>query len=371
MKLPVPKPPSSSVLLDNAKTKITLALEAAQKAQNPTTHLETALHELDEDTTMLTELSKEDQLNYQVESLKFLCNSMIRNAKLASKMTRIVNTEQVKNAVSKTLLMEDFNPVHMSLSQFLAHPSSAEVWQLANHHDSDFVKHNKAWGHWWMGIVQSQAPRQRLRRTLQHVRMFNQLAVQTFMDFGQNPTRFSTEWLVIQLVRLGDHLLAAGIKSEYGFNWPHAYQKIAAFLARNKMTEVAEIFTKIEPLWPSGIRMNFHYNQPAFNDCVLELAENDNVVGKIPAMKKMKHRHDQLFGGPDVANRENSDSDSNVNTPMGKGFRDFDRPSDHRSAPAVKKHRRNPSPQLDYASEDENWSLNEPREAISYADLFK
>merc|ERR1711954_211132 len=103
-----------------------------------------------EDATMV-DASQEGQLRHQVEALKFLCNSMIKNAKLATKMTRIVNTDQVTRAVSKTLLIEDLNPVQLNLSQFLQHPMAAEVWTIASAHDSDFVKHNTAWGHWWMG----------------------------------------------------------------------------------------------------------------------------------------------------------------------------------------------------------------------------
>ena len=234
-KLPTPETPTGAKELENAKNKIKMALEVARKANNPEAHIETALHELNEDTTMLTTLTTEQQLHHQVEAMKFLCNSLIRNAKLAEKMTRIVNTEQVTRAVNKSLLMEDLNPRQLSLSQFLQHPFSAEIWSLASHHDSDFEKNKIAWGNWWMGIVEDQAPRQRLRRSVQHARMFNNLATTTFQDFGQNPTRFCTEWLVIQLVRLGDHLLAANLKSEYGFNWPSLIKKLRHTLHKTKL----------------------------------------------------------------------------------------------------------------------------------------
>ena len=360
----------SQKALNDAKAKITLALEVAKKVNNPEMHLETALHELNEDTTMLTTMTNEQQLAHQVEALKFLCNSMIRNAKLATKMTRIVNTNQVTKAVNKTMLMEDLNPTHLSLQQFLQHPISAEIWTLASHHDSDFEKH-KAWGIWWMGIVEDQAPRQRLRRTIQHAKMFNHLAMTTFTDFGHNPTKFSTEWLVIQLVRLGDHLLAANLKSEYGFNWPTAYQKIAGYIARTKLVNVAEIFSKIEPLWPTGIRMNFHYNQPAFNDCVLQFAESDTNVGKIPEMKKMKHKHDLIFGGPNVAERF-QDSDASVNN---FDDRECDEPQNYhiptRPTFPIRKKPRIQQPVESLSDDPETWHPLEPRKPMSYADIFK
>ena len=368
--LPTPAPPVGVKELENAKNKIKLALEVAKKANNPENHIETALHELDEDTTMMTTFTTEQQLRHQVEAMKFLCNSLIRNAKLAEKMTRIVNTNQITRAVNKSLLMEDLNPRQLSLSQFLQHPFSAEIWSLASHHDSDFEKNRIAWGNWWMGIVEDQAPRQRLRRSVQHARMFNTLATSTFQDFGQNPTRFCTEWLVIQLVRLGDHLLAANLKSEYGFNWPSAYQKTAAYIARNKIVHVAEIFSKIEPLWPSGVRMNFHYNKPAFNDCILQLAETDDNVGKVPEMKKMKHRHDQIFGGPNVADRQN-DSDTSVNNEDDRDCENsFSQQPNKPLFPIYKKQKRDPP--TDFLSdEDDQWNTLEPRKPSSYADIFK
>ena len=370
--MPTPTPMDEKVALENAKQKIKIALEVAQKANNPETHIETALHELNEDTTMLTTLSKDQQLQHQVEALKFLCNSLIRNAKLATKMTRVVNTNQVTKAVNKALLMEDLNPVQLNLSQFLQHPFSSEIWMIASHHASDFDKHRAAWGHWWMGIVEDQNPRQRLRRSVQHAKMFNHLAMDTFVNFGQNPTRYSTEWLVIQLVRLGDHLLAANLKSEYGFNWAATYQKTAAFIARNRLVRVPDIFSKLEALWPSGVRMNFHFNQPAYIDCILQLSESVESVGKIPEMKKMKHKHNQIFGSANVADRE-PDSDTSVNNEDDDNDdREYEPPRKIKppqpSFPIIKKQKSvMPYEEADDEGDFDPW---EPRKPSSYADIF-
>ena len=357
--------------LEDAKAKITLAIETAKQSKNPAQQIEQMMAEIAEDTAMVME-STEDQLRYQVEALKFLCNAMVKNAKLAHKMTQIVNADQVTKAVNKALLIEDLNPVQLNLAQFLQHPLAAEVWILASNHNSDFVKDNTAWGHWWMGIIQDQQPRQRLRRTLQHMSMFNYLAKTTFCEFGQNPTKFTTEWLVIQLVRLGDHLLAANIKSEYGFNWGHAYQKVAAHIARNKMVQVSDIFAKLDGLWPAQVRMHFHYNQPPFNDCILQLSESSSDYGKIPAMKKMKHKHEDIFGGENVAARPDDDDDRDDD---GATFSAMSQ--DHSGGespipkfPITKKRKRQPDPiQMD-EDDDDIYSALEPRKPMSYADLF-
>ena len=243
------------------------------------------------------------------------------------------------------------------------------MWEIANIHQSDFEKDNKAWGQWWMAIVQDQNPKLRLRRSLHHLRQFVGLTTTTFTDFGHNPTKFSTEWIVIQLVRLGDHLLAAHVKSEYGFNWPYAYQKTAAHLAKNRITQVTEIFTALDALWPAGVRMTFHYSNPSFNDCVLTLAEDDDAVGKIPAMKKMRHAHDEIFGGPNVANRC-PDSDTSVNSePQYVPYTGMD----NQSAPSQNsKKRRVAPPTITIDDEDsDEWTVSEPRKPASYSDLFR
>ena len=357
--------PSTEVnhLIQMAKIKIDTAIKTAGTMVNPTSSIQQTLDELTEEATMATTLDQSQQQQYQIQSLQYLCNALIKNAKLAEKMTRVVNTNQVTKAVNKALLMEDMNPVHLSLTQFLQHPLATAVWTVALTHDSDFNADSNAWGRWWMSIVEAQVPRQRLRRTLHHLSQFNALAIATFSDFGHNPTRFTTEWLVIQLTRLGDHLLAANLKSECGFNWPYAYQKVAAYLARNKVTAVREIFAKIDALWPAGVRMNFHYGNPAFNDCVLELSEPDTAAGKIPTMKRMRHAHDKIFGGPDVGNRFGSDDDVN-DTRMDEDASPASPPS---PPPAPRKKPRLPEPQ--YIS-DEEFNMDEPRTVRSYADLL-
>ena len=386
--LPKPQVPSDfDTVLSNTKTKIDLAIATATTAQDPQKHLQQTMAELHEDAAMLTTLSPTEHQQYQIESLQFLCNALIRNAKLATKMTRIVNTDQVTKAVNKTMLMKDFNPTPLNLDQFLHHPSAAEIWTLANTHNSDFDKDNAAWGKWWMILVQDQNPRLRLRRALHHIRQFNYLTSVTFTDFGQNPTRFSTEWLVIQLTRLGDHLLAAHIKKECGFNWPYEYYKMASLFARNRMVKVVEIFTQLDKLWPAGVRMNFHYSQPAFNDCILQFEESDDVVGKIPIMKKMKHRHEEIFGGPNVATRhaedvvedggeivddDDDDMDDDFVQPSTQTQPTTSQQESAPSFPIRKKQKRAPQPPVvsDDDSDYNPWNPLEPRKTISYADLF-
>ena len=145
--------------ITETKSKIDQAMTNAAQSQTPEVVIQDVMAEISEDTSMLTTASKLDQQEFQIQSLQYLCNALIRNAKLASKMTRIVNTDQVTKAVNKTLLMEDLNPVHLSLSQFLQHPLAHSVWTLASNHDSDFVQDNSAWGKWWMTIVQDQNPK--------------------------------------------------------------------------------------------------------------------------------------------------------------------------------------------------------------------
>ena len=357
---PPPQAQNATQLLQAAQLKIDNALKVAASMRNPTPQIQCALDELLDDAAMNTSLDQFQQQQHQIQSLQYLCNALIKNAKLAEKMTRIVNTSQVTRAVNKALLMEDMNPTHLSLTQFLQHPLAAPVWQVAIIHDSDFSTDSRAWGRWWLSMVEAQVPRQRLRRTLHQISQFNALATATFTDFGHNPTRFTTEWLVIQLVRLGDHLLAANLKTEYGFNWPYAYQKAAACLARNKITAVREIFAKIDPLWPAGVRMNFHYGNPAFNDCVLDLSEPDTAAGKIPAMKKMRHPHDKIFGGPDVGNRVESDDDVNDSRMLEEA---------PPSPPPIP--RKKPKVQEVHYISDEEYNMDEPRSVRSYADLLK
>ena len=344
------------VARSSVQEKVDQAIKDANTANNPASTLQNVLDEISEDTSMLSNWSKQQQQDHQIQSLQYLCNALIRNAKLAEKMTRVVNAEQVTKAVNKALLMEDLNPIHLNLKQFLQHPLSHTLWTVVSSHDSDFDADSQAWGRWWMAIVESQNPKQRLRRALHHINQFNQLAIATFTEFGTNPTRTTTEWVVIQLVRLGDHLLSAHVKSEFGFNWPYNYQKVAAHIARNKMTHVRDIFAALEPLWPCGVKLNFHYNKPAFTDCVLALSEPDTAAGKIPQMKKMRHNHDQIFGGPDVGNRFDSDDDVNDSRVMEE---DTPRPS---------KIARIQEP---VQSSDDDFNMDEPRRVRSYADLLK
>ena len=386
----LPKPKIQSDLdtaLSNTKTKIDLAIATAAKAQDPQISLQRTMEELKEDSAMLS-LPVAEHQQYQIQSLQFLCNALIRNAKLATKMTRIVNTDQVTKAVNKTMLMKDFNPTPLNLEQFLHHPSAAEVWALANTHNSDFDKDNAAWGQWWMILVQDQNPRLRLRRTLHHIKQFNYLTSVTFTDFGHNPTRYSTEWLVIQLTRLGDHLLASQFRKECGFNWPYEYYKMASLIARNRMVKVVEIFTQLDKLWPAGVRMNFHYSQPAFNDCVLQFEESDELVGKIPIMKKMRHRHDDIFGGPNVATRhddevvedggeitdddDDEEHDEDYVQPVSQKPPQPVQGESEPAFPVRKKQKRAPQPPAisDDESEYNPWNPLEPRKTISYADLF-
>ena len=288
-------------------------------------------------------------------------------------MTRIVNTSQVTKAVNKTMLMENLNPVHLNLAQFLHHPVAAPLWTVASVHDSDFDKDNGAWGRWWMAIVQDQNPKQKLRRTLQHLRQFQYLSQSTFTEFGHNPTRFSTEWLVIQLTRLGDHLIAAGLKSEFGFNWPYAYQKVAAYIAKNKLTAVPDIFARLDDLWPASVKMNFHYTQPSFNDCVLDLAEDDTTFGKIPTMKKMRHKHDLIFGGSDVSARQpdtDDDTDATVVARSDSRLRD-NSPRVRSVSPPPKKMRKQRLSETAPDSDEDTMNFDEPRQTMAYSDLFR
>lgn len=342
----------------STETKINQAIKDAQTANNPASQLQNVLDELSEDTSMLTSWSHQQQQDHQIQSLQYLCNALIKNAKLAERMTRVVNAGQVTKAVNKAILMEDLNPVNLSLQQFLQHPLSHTLWTVVSAHNSDFVEDSQAWGRWWMAMIESPNPKQRLRRSLHHLNQFNQLANATFTEFGTNPTRSTTEWLVIQLVRLGDHLLSSHIKSEFGFNWPYNYQKVAAHIARNKMTHVRDIFAALEPLWPCGVKLNFHYNQPSFTDCVLELSEPDTAAGKIPHMKKMRHNHDQIFGGPHVGNRYDSDDDVNDSRMM-----EPETPPRPSKVPRMQ-------PEL-MQSSDDDLNMDEPRRVRSYADLLK
>ena len=363
---PPPKPQPSSeaeTLLAAAQAKIDTAIKAATTATNPAAHLQTALDELSEDSSIITTLDTVQHQQHQIHSLQYLCNALIRNAKLAEKMTRVVNAQQVTKAVNRTLLMENMDPTHLSLTQFLQHPMAAPLWTIASIHDTDFVNDGRAWGRWWMSIVEAQVPRQRLRRVMHQINQFNHLAISTFTDFGHNPTKFTTEWLVIQLTRLGDHLLAANIKTECGFNWPYTYQKVAGYIARNKLTEVREIFIKIDPIWPAGVRMNFHYGNPPFNDCVLALSEQDTAVGKIPAMKKMRHAHDKIFGGPNVGSRTESGDIAN-------DTRDLEYESDFEPEPPRQRKRQKVQQETLFASDNE-YADDEPRSVLSYADLLK
>ena len=356
-------------MLETAKAKIDQAVKLAASVPNPADHLQTTLDELSEDTSMTTSLSATQQQEHQLHSLRYLCNALIRNAKLAERMTRVVNTSQVTKAVNKALLMEDFNPVHLSLTQFLQHPMAAAVWTVASIHNSDFVTDSTAWGRWWMAMVESDNPKIRLQRSIYQINQFNALANATFTNFGHNPTYYTTEWLVVQLVRLGDHLMAAHIKSEFGFNWPYEYQKVASYIARNKLTEVREIFTKLDAIWPAGVRLHFHYNQPAFTDCILEFAESDAAAGKIPQMKKMRHNHDQIFGGPDVGGRTDSDVDVNDSRIREE---DFQPPPMKRTRPPVARMEFQPSQFPNAPSEsEEDFMTDEPRTVRSYADLLK
>ena len=116
--------------------------------------------------------------------------------------------------------------------------------------------------------------------------------------------------------------------------------------------------------------MNFHYNKPAFNDCILQLAETDDNVGKIPEMKKMKHRHDQIFGGPNVADRQN-DSDTSVNNEDDRDLEySYSQPANRPSFPIYKKQKMNPPAEF-LSDEDNQCDAHEPRKPSSYADIFK
>ena len=84
-------------------------------------------------------------------------------------------------------------------------------------------------------------------------------------------------------------------------------------------------------------------------------------------MKKMRHNHDQIFGGPDVGSRLDSDVDVNDTR-----IREEDYPPPPRKKTRTFDTRMQPEQFPNAPSEsEEDFISDEPRAVRSYADLLK